>query len=356
MSGDGCGQRPHPVLLERLARPAGRRRRKPSGPRRRVAGAESDRRERSLRHAGPPCCWRRPARCRSPARAAARRRPRGARGSTARRRGWRARRPARPTPARLELDRLRSDRLGSGEVARPIGQRRAQHRDARGHRRAALQERPPVVGRGRRVRPALGGRGLAGVEASQARARQSRGSPSTRLSGSASSQRATVALRPVCSAAFQDAAIRSAAASAGRAASRCATAVETSPARGKPGAGARVQLGDVLAGTRPSSSRRSTRGRRGGSGTTRGARRAGRGKGSPARYRQAAASTCPRRARRRRRRAEAVEHARVDEEPASLRRLRREDLVAEVVDEMAVVAEVVGVPWVRWSRSDRPAR
>ena len=68
------------------------------------------------------------------------------------------------------------------------------------------------------------------AQTAEARARHSRGSPSTTASGRVSSHRATVALRPVCSHAFQDEAMRSAAAPAERAASRCVTAVETSPA------------------------------------------------------------------------------------------------------------------------------
>ena len=163
-SGDGCRERAHPVLRERLALPQRVGGGDPAARAGDVAGAERSPRA-CPRHAAPPCCSRRPARRRSPARAAARPRRRARPGSTARRRAWRARRPARPTPAPSSSSTARAPTVSAArEVARPIGERRAQHRDARRHRRAALQQRAPVLRRLGRPRPALGDGGLAGVE------------------------------------------------------------------------------------------------------------------------------------------------------------------------------------------------
>ena len=136
--------------------------------------------------------------------------------------------------------------------------------------------------------------------ASHARARHSRGSPVTTSGASASSQRRTVAPRPLCSDAFHDVATRSAASASRPAreqvadrARHVARPAHHAPARACSSAmpsGAHGVLELAAAGRR---------GRRGGSETTRGARRAARGRGWRARSRSSIAWTRPRRARRR---------------------------------------------------------
>ena len=137
-------------------------------------------------------------------------------------------------------------------------------------------------------------------QASQARARHSRGSLVTSSSGRASSQRTTVALRPRCSAPFHDAAIRSAASASWPAASRWLDGRRDVARRGKPGT---RRARAARACTPPSCPRArgaGPRGRRGGSETTRGARQAGRERGWPARSARAAPSSVRRRAPHRR--------------------------------------------------------
>ena len=154
---------------------------------------------------------------------------------------------------------LRAELLGGREIAGPVGQRRAQHRHAGRRRGAALDE---AARRRSAAAVASAQRSAAACSpessASQARARHSRGSLVTSSAGSASSQRITVAPRPVCSQAFHDRAIRSAANASWPAASRWATALETSPVRGGPGAGAGVQLAMYSAEHVSASSRRRT--------------------------------------------------------------------------------------------------
>jgi hypothetical protein len=112
----------------------------------------------------------------------------------------------------FELHRLRSERLGGAEIAGPV---------ASVPRSIATLDATvtPPSGSGRpssAAAVASAHRSAAACSpessASHARARQSRGSLATVPDGRASSQRIIVALRPVCSHAFHDRAIRSAAA------------------------------------------------------------------------------------------------------------------------------------------------
>ena len=86
------------------------------------------------------------------------------RGSAVRRRASPARRRASSIRGRPRAPPPAPELLGGAEVAGPVGQRRAQHRHAGRHGRAALQERAAVVGGGRRVGPALRSGLLAGVQ------------------------------------------------------------------------------------------------------------------------------------------------------------------------------------------------
>ena len=192
--------------------------------------------------------------------------------------------------------------------------------------------------------------------ASHARARHSRGSLVTTSGDSASSQRSTVAPRPLCREPFHDVATRSAAAAPRPAARRWPTAPETSPVSAHHAPARACSSAICSGGPSPRARGAGRRGRRGGSGTTRGARPVARGRGWRARSRLAAASSRPGRGRHRIAAREAVEDAGLDEEGTCLVVLRRDDLVAEVVDEMAVVAEVArarGAPAGRAARAPR---
>ena len=208
--------------------------------------------------------------------------------------------PGRIGPA-LQLDCLRAECLGGSEVAGPVGHRRAQHCHARRDSGATLEQRAPVVRRGRRVRPALGGGGLARVEGkpgpSQAQARVARDQVHREGVEPANHRCAAAALkRPVPRRRNQVGRHRSLPCreQVGDGSRHVALA-------GKPGTGAGVQL-DV--GTPPKRCPRAPGGghreRRGGSETTRGARPEVRERGWPARSCPAAPSSCPRRVRHRR--------------------------------------------------------
>ena len=290
------GQRAHPVLLERLLRAQRVGGRDPAAARRR------DRRRRSVTAASVPCARSTAmllapdARDRHGLLEQRRRPPRTARrGSGARRRAS----PARP--------RARASRRGvssstacapssSAALRSPlaIGQRRAQHRDARGRRwRRRRGSGAAVVGGGGRVGPALGGDLLAGVE------RQPRaGQAQPRVAGDdVGRERVEPAHDRGAAAALQRArsttsAIRSAASASRPAASRWRD-------RGRDVAGrrattrrrARAARRCARPSTCPRARGAARRGRRGGSETTRRARRAGRGTGWRARSRSAAAWT-----------------------------------------------------------------
>ena len=284
----------------------------------------------------PSARWPRP----PPARPRPRRRAR--RGSGARPPGWPRPRLARAITA-LELDGLRAEVLGAGRghlrdrPALRAASRRWRRRWRRRRRAARPSSAAPSAWPSARRPPA---------RRSPGRATRGRGTAAgRRLRRRAAARRASAG--PCAAAALKRA--RSTSGDQVRgvglvpAASRWATARRDVAGRRRPRAGARVQLGDVVrrdgVGELPAQdvaedvvvakplATRSSSGTR---------KRFARSISSSIRLSALVAHRVAQRC------AEAVEHAGVEQETMGVRVLGRDDLVAQVVDQVAVVGEVVG--------------